>query len=97
MLQAVLKDQGASHAIIYGIYPPTAQLIVLGAIGATIAATREDWLGFSVGIVVMLAAAAGAFAGPAGVWLSDGVALCAVVLGYSAAQAWLRHHDARRA
>jgi hypothetical protein len=97
VLQAVLKNQGASHAIIYGVYPPTAQLVVLGAIGTTIGASREDWLGFGVGIAVMLAAAASAFAGPAGVWLSDGVALCAIVLGYSAAQAWQRHRDSRRA
>jgi hypothetical protein len=97
VLQAVLKYDGVSHAIVYGIYPQTAQLIVLGSIGAVIAASREDWLGFGVGIVVVLVAAASAFAGPAGVWLSDGVGLCAVVLGYSAAQAWLRHHDPRRA
>jgi hypothetical protein len=97
VLQAVLKYQGVSHAIVYGIYPPTAQLIVLGSIGAAIAASREHWLGFGVGIAVVLIAAASAFAGPAGVWLSDGVALCAVVLGYSAVQAWLRHHDPRRA
>jgi len=96
VLQAVLKNDGVSHAIVYGIYPPTAQLIVLGSIGAAIAASREDWLGFSAGIAVVLIAAASAFAGPAGVWLSNGVGLCAVVLGYSAAQAWLRHRDARR-
>lgn len=95
VLQAVLKNDGVSHAIVYGIYP-TAQLIVLGSIGAAVAASREDWLGFSVGIAVVLIAAASAFAGPAGVWLSNGVGLGAVVLGYSAAQAWLRHRDARR-
>ena len=38
----------------------------------------------------MLVAAGSAFAGPRGVWLSDGVGCCVAVLGYSAAQAWLR-------
>jgi hypothetical protein len=37
----------------------------------------------------VLVAAGSAFAGPRGVWLSDGVGLCIVLLGYSAAQAWL--------
>jgi hypothetical protein len=82
VLQAVLKNDGVSYAIVYGIYPPTAQLIVLGSIGAVVAAGREDWLGFSVGTAVVLIAAASAFAGPGGVWLSNGVGLCAVVLGY---------------
>lgn len=45
VLQGALEYYGASHAIVYGIYPPTAQLIVLGTIGAVIAASREDWLG----------------------------------------------------
>ena len=31
----------------------------------------------------------GAFAGPRGVWLSNGVGLCVVLLGYSAAQVWV--------
>jgi hypothetical protein len=96
LLQAALKYHGASKGIVYGIYPPTAQLTVLGTLGAAIAAGREDWLGFGVGIAVALVAAGSAFAGPAGVWLSDGIGLCAVVLGYSAAQAWLRRHEPRR-
>jgi hypothetical protein len=43
-------------------------------------------LGLSIAIV--LVAAGSAFAGPRGVWLSDGIGLCVVLLGYSAAQAW---------
>ena len=38
----------------------------------------------------MVVALGSAFAGPRGVWLSDGVGLFVVLLGYSAAQAWLR-------
>ena len=91
VFQGVLKHDGVSNAIVYGIYPPTAQLIVLGTLGAAIAAGREDWPGFGVGIAIGLVAAGSAFAGPIGVWLSDGVGCCIAVLGYSAAQAWLRH------
>ena len=65
--------------------------IVLGGLGAAIAVGREDWPGFGVGIAIGLVATGSAFAGPIGVWLSDGVGCCVAVLGYSAAQAWLRH------
>jgi hypothetical protein len=91
VFQGVLKHDGVGNAIVYGIYPPTAQLVALGAVGAAIAAAQEEWPGFGVGIAIALIAAASAFAGPRGVWLSDGVGCCAAVLGYSAAQAWVRH------
>jgi hypothetical protein len=91
VFQGVLKHDGASLAIVNGIYPVTAQLIALGALGAAIAAAREEWPGFGVGIAVALVAAGSAFAGPRGVWLSDGIGLCVVVLAHAAAQAaWLR-------
>ncbi len=91
VFQGVLRHDGVSDGIVYGIYPLTAQLIVLGALGAAVASTREDWPGFGVAIAVMLVATGSSFAGPAGVWLSDGVGCCVAVLGYSAAQAWVRH------
>ena len=91
VFQGLLKHDGVSNAIVYGTYPLTAQLIVLGSIGAAVAAFREEWPGFGVGIAVALVATAGAFAGPRGVWLADAVGCCVGVLGYTAAQAWLRH------
>jgi hypothetical protein len=91
VFQGALRHDGVSHAIVYGIYPMMAQLIVLGTLGAAIGAAREDWPALGVAIAVMLVAAGSAFAGPVGVWLSDGVGCCVAVLGYSAAQAWLRH------
>lgn len=97
VVQGALKYQGVGRAIVYGIYPPTAQLIVLAAIATTVAAGREDWPGFGAGIGVALVAAGSAFAGPAGVWLSDGLGCAAVVLAYSAAQRWVQHRDRRRA
>ncbi len=90
VFQGVLKNDGASLAIVYGTYPVTAQLIALGAVGAAIAAAREEWPGFGVAIAVALVATGSAFAGPRGVWLSDAIGCCVVVLGYAAAQAWLR-------
>jgi hypothetical protein len=89
VFQGVLKDDGASLAIVNGTYPLTAQLIALGAVGAAIAAAREEWPGFGVGIAVAVVATASAFAGPRGVWLADGIGCCVVVLGHAAAQAWV--------
>jgi cytochrome bd-type quinol oxidase subunit 2 len=91
VFQGALKNDGVSHAIVYGIYPLTAQLIVLCAIAVTAAAAREDWPLLGVAITVMVVAAGSAFAGPRGVWLSDGVGCCVAVLGYAAAKAWLLH------
>ncbi len=88
--QGVLHHDGVSNAIVYGTYPLTAQLIVMGAIGAAFQAAQEDWPGFGVSIAVMCVATAGAFTGPRGIWLANGVGLAAVVLGRGAAQAWLR-------
>jgi hypothetical protein len=91
VLMAALAHDGASDAVVYGVYVVTATLIVLGAFWAARSAVREDWPGLGVSIAIMLVAAGSAFAGPRGVWLSDGVGCCVVLLGYSAAQAWRLH------
>jgi hypothetical protein len=90
VFQGVLKHDGANPGIVNGTYPLTAQLIVLGSLGAVMQAARDSWPGLGVGLAVVVVATAGAFAGPRGVWLSDAVGLCLVVLASAAAQAWLR-------
>jgi hypothetical protein len=90
VVQGVLRADGASLGIVYGIYPVTAQLIVLGAVAAGVQAARQDWPAFGVALAIMLVATVGAFAGPRGVWLADGIGCAVVVLGYSTAQAWQR-------
>jgi hypothetical protein len=95
VFQGLLKHDGVGNGIVYGTYPLTAQLIVLGSIAAAMQAAREDWPGFGVGLAVAVVGTASAFAGPAGVWLSDGIGLFVVVLGYAAVQAWLNRASAR--
>jgi hypothetical protein len=90
VFQGVLKHDGASLGIVNGTYPLTVQLIVLGTLGAAMQATRDNWPGFGVCIAVTIVATASAFAGPRGVWLSDAVGLCVVVLASAGVQAWLR-------
>ena len=89
VLMGALANNGASDAVVYGVYVGTATLIVLGTFWAAHSALREDSMGLGLSIAIVLVAAGSAFAGPRGVWLSDGVGLCVVLLGYSAAQAWL--------
>jgi hypothetical protein len=87
------QAEGAALAValtvVYGVYVSTATLLVLGSFGAAHSAVREDWHGLGIAIAVMLVAAGSAFAGPRTVWLSDGVGLSIVLLGYSAIQGWL--------
>jgi hypothetical protein len=90
VFQGVLKGDGVSNGVVYGTYPLTAQLIVLGTLAAVMQATREDWPAFGVGLAVAVVGAGGAFAGPSGVWLADGIGLAVIVLGHAAVQAWQR-------
>ena len=89
VLMGALAHDGASDSVVYGVYVVTATLIVLGAFWAGRSAVRDDWPGLGLSIAIVLVAAGSAFAGPRGVWLSDGVGCCVVLLACSAAQAWL--------
>jgi hypothetical protein len=97
LVMAALAHAGAPDQVVYGVYVGTATLIVLGTFGAARSAVRTDWPGLGLSVAIMLVAAVSAFAGPRGVWLSDGVGCCAVLAGYSAVQAWqLRSVDRAR-
>ena len=89
VVMVALADNGASDGVVYGVYVATATMLVLGTFGAVRSAIREDWPELGLSIAVVLIAAGSAFAGPRGVWISNGVGLCIVLLAYSAAQAWL--------
>lgn len=90
VVMGALASEGASDGIVYGVYVLTAPLIVLGTFWAARSAVREDWHELWLAIAILFVAAGSAFAGPRGVWLSDGVGLCVVLLGHGAAQAWQR-------
>ena len=88
LVMIALANAGANDGVVYGVYVATATLIVLGTFGAASAAARENWEELGISIAVMIVATASAFAGPRGVWLSDGLGLCALLLAYGAVQAW---------
>jgi hypothetical protein len=89
VVMAALAHDGASDGVVYGVYAVTATMLVLGTFWAARSAVLEDWHELCLAIAIVLVAAGSAFAGPRGVWLSNGVGLCVVLLGNSAAQAWL--------
>ena len=70
---------------------------MLGTFGAARSAIREDWHELGVSLAVVLVAAGSAFAGPRGVWLSNGIGLCVVLLANSAIQALLQRASRRHA
>ena len=90
VFQGALYHAGASHAIVYGIYPAAAPLIIVGSAAAAYEAAKENWryMGFALAAVAL--AAIGAYAGPAAVWAVVGIGLCALILAYSATLAWMR-------
>jgi hypothetical protein len=88
VIMGALAHDGASDGVVYGVYVVTATLLVLATFWAARSAVREDWLGLGTSIAFLLVAAGSAFAGPRGVWLSDGVGCCVVLLGLSVAQEW---------
>jgi hypothetical protein len=88
VIMGALANAGASDGVVYGVYVATATMLVLGTFWAARSAIREDWQELGLSIAVIAVAAGSAFAGPRGVWLSNGVGLCIVLLAYSAVQAW---------
>ncbi len=90
VIMGALANAGASDGVVYGVYVATATMLVLSTFWAARSAIREDWPELGLSIAIMVVATGSAFAGPRGVWLSNGVGLCVVLLAYSAVQAWQR-------
>jgi hypothetical protein len=90
VFQGALYFDGASPAIVYGVFPAAGQLLVVGVAVAGMAAAREDWRTLGVGIAVVALGTGSAFAGPAGVWGIIAVGGCLMSIGYAAVQVWSR-------
>jgi hypothetical protein len=91
VFQGALYHDGASHAVVYGVFPAAAPLLVVGAALGGMAAAREDWRQLGAAIAVVALGTGSAFAGPAGVWGVIAVGGCVMGIGYAMAQAWQRH------
>jgi hypothetical protein len=88
VFMGALEHAGASHAIVYGIYPATAPLILVGVAAAGLAQARADWPMFGGTLTVAVIAAIAAYFGPAGAWLVAGIGLAAALLVHATMTAW---------
>ncbi len=90
VFQGALLHLGASHAIVYGVYPAVVSPIVLVAAAGVFAAIRQDVQTLCATIALIAVLAGSAFAGPIWVWFSCGVGGCAVGCVLAAVQFRLR-------
>ena len=90
VLQGAMKHYGASDAIVYGVIPAAAPLIIVGTTVLGIAASRADWRQFGAALAVVVTGVVAAFVGSIGAWLAAGIGLFIAMVGYAAAD-FVRH------
>ncbi len=84
-IQGAMKHYGASNAIVYGVIPAAAPLIIVGTTVLGVAGSKEDWRQFGVALTVVIAGVVALFVGPSGAWLAAGIGLFIAVVGYAIA------------
>jgi len=89
VFMGALYHAGASKAIVYGLYPATAPLMIVGLVAAAVSAAREDWRSFGTTLAVAVIAAGSAYAGPVNAWLAMGIGLCTALVASTAVNARL--------
>lgn len=90
-VMVALAVGGVRDAVVYGWYPISAPLVLSGLPWVGMMAARAQWRAAGTGLAAVAVGAAGAFAGPVGVWAVTGVGLCLTLLGTAAAIAWQQH------
>jgi hypothetical protein len=86
VFQGALLHDGASKAIVYGVFPAAGQLVVVGACAAGMAAVQEDWQQLSLAVAVVALATGSSFAGPIWVWGVLAIGGCVIGIGAAAFQ-----------
>jgi len=84
VIQGAMKHYGASDAIVYGVIPAAAPLIIVGTTVLGIAASKADWPQFITALVVVSGGVVAAFVGPSGAWLAAGIGMFIGVVCYAA-------------
>jgi hypothetical protein len=95
VLQGALQHYGASNAIVYGVIPAAAPLIIVGSTVVAVGAGKGDWPQFGAALAVVIAGMVAAFAGPSGAWAVAGIGMFIGVAGYAAATAWQQRAASR--
>jgi uncharacterized membrane protein (DUF485 family) len=83
IITAPLYHADASHPV-WGLYPASAPLLIIGLVGAVTAPPRRDWPMAGVCLALAVVAAIAGFGGPVGSWLFMGIGLCIMSLGAAA-------------
>jgi len=86
VFQGALYHAGASHAIVYGIFPTSAPWLFAGTVLITMGVVREELRTLVLGTGLVAVGLASAFAGPKVSWLVSGIGLCAVLIAMAAYQ-----------
>ena len=90
-----LYHASASHPV-WGLYPASAPLMIVGLAAAATSAARRDWPIAGTTLAIAIIAAVAGFGGPAGAWLIMGIGLSAVCLGTAAFTVWQQHRSVVR-
>jgi hypothetical protein len=85
VIQGAMKHYGASDAIVYGVIPAAAPLIIVGTTVLGVAGSKGDWRQFGTALTVVTAGVVAAFVGPSGAWLAAGIGLFIAIVGYAVA------------
>jgi hypothetical protein len=88
VVMGVLAGAGVSDAVVYGRYPASAPLLVVGLAWAAIMAARGQWRLAGCGLAAAAVGGVAAVVGPASAWAVAGVGLCAILLGRAAECSW---------
>ena len=92
---APLYHAGASHPL-WGLYPASAPLMIIGLAGAATAPPRRDWPMGGVCLGLAIVAAIAGFGGPVGAWLIMGIGLCIAMLAAAGYSFWLQRRSVVR-
>jgi len=90
-----LYHAGVSHPV-WGLYPASAPLLIIGLAGAAIGAAFRYWPLAAILLAIAVVGTVAGFAGPAGSWLITGIGLCAVYLGAAAFTLWAQRRSVVR-
>ena len=92
VLQGALKHYRAGDAIVYGVIPAAAPLIIVGTTVLGIAASKADRSQFGTALAVVTGGVVAAFVGPSDAWVAAGITLFVAIIGYAVAtDKWPRH------
>jgi hypothetical protein len=92
----VVYAAAPNHALVTGLYPANAPLLIVGVAAAVGSAVRKDWSTTVITAAIAVLAALAGLGGPVGVWGILGVGFCALCLGAAAYKAWQEHRSVIR-